>query len=70
MATIDDQFVQTGNTIYLMINTTTIGRAQSLSAERSFGTTGVYEIGSIMQQEHVFLKYTGTVQLERYRMKK
>lgn len=70
MATIDDQFVQTGNTIYLMINTTPIGRAQSLSAERSFGTTGIYEIGSIMQQERVFLKYTGTVQLERYRMKK
>lgn len=70
MATIDDQSVQTGNTIYLMIDTVPIGRAQSLSAERSFGTTGVYEIGSIMPQEHVFLKYTGTVQLERYRMKK
>lgn len=70
MARVADQSVQTGNTIYLMIEQTPIGRAQSLSAERSFGTEGVYEIGSIMPQEHVFLKYTGTVSLERYRMKK
>lgn len=70
MARVNDQSVQTGNTIYLMIQNTPIGRAQSLNAERSFGTQGVYEIGSIMPQEHVFLKYTGTVQLERYRMKK
>lgn len=69
MARVADQSVQTGNTIYLMIKTTPIGRAQSLSAERSFGTEGVYEIGSIMPQEHVFLKYTGTVNLERFRMK-
>jgi len=70
MARVADQSVQTGNTIYLMIENTPIGRAQSLTAERSFGTEGVYEIGSIMPQEHVFLRYTGTVQLERYRMKK
>lgn len=69
MARVQDQSVQTGNTIYLMIQSTPIGRAQSLTAERSFGTTGVYEIGSIIPQEHVFLKYTGSVQLERYRMK-
>lgn len=69
MARVQDQSVETGNTIYLMIQNTPIGRAQSLTAERSFGTEGVYEIGSIMPQEHVFLKYTGTVQLERYRMK-
>lgn len=70
MARVSDQSVQTGNTIYLMIQSTPIGRAQSLTAERSFGTTGVYEIGSIMPQEHVFLRYSGTVSLERYRMKK
>lgn len=69
MARVSDQSVQTGNTIYLMIQSTPIGRAQSLTAERSFGTEGVYEIGTIMPQEHVFLKYTGDVQLERYRMK-
>lgn len=70
MATVDDQSVQTGNTIYLMVQQKPIGRAQSFNAERSFGTTGVYEIGSIMPQEHVFLKYTGSIQMERFRMKK
>lgn len=70
MATVGNQSVQTGNTIFLMIQNTPIGRAQSLTAERSFGTEGVYEIGSIMPQEHVYLKYTGQVSLERYRMKK
>lgn len=45
-----------------------VGRAQSLTANRSFGTEGVYEIGSIMPQEHVYLKYSGSVSLERFRM--
>lgn len=45
-----------------------IARAQSLSANRSFGTEGVYELGSIMPAEHVYLKYTGSLTLERFRM--
>lgn len=45
-----------------------VARAQSLSANRSFGTEGVYELGSIMPAEHVYLKYTGTLTLERFRM--
>lgn len=45
-----------------------VGRAQSLTANRSFGTEGVYEIGSIMPREHVYLKYSGSVSLERFRM--
>ena len=45
-----------------------VGRAQSLTANRSFGTEGVYEIGSIMPAEHVYLKYSGSVSLERFRM--
>lgn len=53
-----------------MINGKIIGRAQSASGERQFGTTGIYEIGSIMPQEHVYLKYEGSVTLERMRMKK
>lgn len=70
MASVFNQSVQTGNTIFLMIENTPIGRAQSLSAERSFGTEGIYEIGSIMPQEHVYLKYTGRVSLSRFLMKK
>lgn len=45
-----------------------IARAQSLTADRNFGTEGVYELGSIMPAEHVYLKYTGTLTLERFRM--
>lgn len=51
-----------------MAQSNIIGRAQSLTANRSFGTEGVYELGSIMPQEHVYLKYTGTLTLERFRM--
>ena len=45
-----------------------IARAQSLTADRNYGTEGVYELGSIMPAEHVYLKYTGTLTLERFRM--
>lgn len=45
-----------------------IARAQTLTANRNYGTEGVYELGSIMPQEHVYLKYTGTLTLERFRM--
>lgn len=70
MATEAKQTVHSGNTVLLSIDDKVIGRAQSLSSERSFGTTGVYEIGSIMPQEHIFLKYEGTVTLNRLRMRK
>lgn len=70
MASVTNQSVHTGNTVYLMIGNKVIGRAQSASGERQYGTQGVYEIGSIMPQEHVYLKYEGTLTLERMRMKK
>lgn len=70
MANVTNQTVHTGNTIYLMINNQIIGRAQSIRGERSYGTQGVYEIGSIMPVEHVYLRYEGSFTLERFRMKK
>lgn len=70
MASVTNQSVHTGNTVYLMINGRVIGRAQSASGERQYGTTGIYEIGSIMPQEHVYLRYEGSLTLERMRMKK
>lgn len=70
MASITNQSVHTGNTVYLMIGNKVIGRAQSASGERQYGTTGVYEIGSIMPKEHVYLKYEGSLTLERMRMRK
>lgn len=70
MASITQQTVHTGNTVVLMVNGKVIGRAQSVSGDREYGTTGVYEIGSIMPQEHVYLRYEGSIQLNRFRMKK
>lgn len=70
MATQNNQSVQSGNTIYLMINGKVVGRAQNIRGERSFGTQPVHEIGSIMPVEHVYLRYEGTFTLERFRMKK
>lgn len=70
MATQNEQTVHTGNTVLLMVNGKVIGRAQSINGERQYGTTGVYEIGSIMPQEHVYLRYEGTITLNRFRMKK
>lgn len=51
-----------------MAQSNIIGRAQSLTANIDYGTEGVYQLGSIMPQEHVYLKYTGTLTLERFRM--
>ena len=68
MATVSNQTVNTGNRIYVMAKNHLIARAQSLTANRSYGTEGVYEIGSIMPREHVYLKYTGSLTLERFRM--
>jgi hypothetical protein len=70
MATQAKQTVHTGNTVYLMVAGKVVGRAQSAQGERQYGTTGVYEIGSIMPQEHVYLKYEGTITVNRLRMKK
>ena len=70
MATQANQTVHSGNTVLLKVNGAVIGRAQSLDGRRSFGTEGVYEIGSIMPQEHINNRYEGTVQLERFLIKK
>lgn len=70
MATLQDQTVHTGATILLMVNNTVVGRAQGLDARRSFGTEGVYEIGTIMPAEHVHNRYEGSFTLERFLMKR
>lgn len=66
MASQIEQTVHNGNTILIKYKGNTIGRAQGLDARRSFGTEGVYEIGSIMPQEHVQNRYEGSFTLERY----
>ena len=70
MATQANQTVHTGATVLLMIGNKVVGRAQGLDARRSYGTEGVYEIGSIMPQEHIQNRYEGSCSLERFLMKK
>lgn len=69
MASERNQTVVSGNTVLIKYKGVTVGRAQSLDGRRSFGTEGVYEIGSIMPQEHVQLRYEGSFTLERYLIK-
>lgn len=70
MATQANQTVHSGNTVLLKVKGQVVGRAQSLDGRRSFGTEGVYEIGSIMPQEHINNRYEGTVSLERFLIKR
>ena len=70
MATQANQTVHSGCTVLLKVKGAVIGRAQALDGRRSFGTEGVYEIGSIMPQEHINNRYEGTVSLERFLIKK
>jgi hypothetical protein len=66
MATAAKQSVHSGHTINIRIGATIVGRVQGLDGERSFGTEGVYEIGSVMPQEHVYNRYEGTLTMERF----
>lgn len=69
MASAEKQTVVTGATVLLKIKGQVVGRAQSLDPRISFGTEGIYEIGSIMPQEHVQNRYEGTFTLERYMLR-
>jgi len=69
-ATEEKQTVHTGSTVLLMLGNKVVGRAQGIDARRSFGTEGVYEIGTIMPQEHVYNRYEGSVSVERFFLKK
>lgn len=44
-----------------------IGRAQNMTADIDFGAQNVYEIGNYTPRETVFLRYSGTLSLERFR---
>lgn len=70
MASVQNQTVHAGHTIRLKIDGQEIGRAQSVDARQSFGQEGQYEIGSNMPQEHVALRYEGSVTLDKYKIRK
>lgn len=60
------QQVLTGTVIQLKIGGSEIGRAQSIDGRRQFGQEGVYGIGSIMPQEHVALRYEGSITVDSF----
>lgn len=70
MASVMEQTVHAGHTISIKYKGTTIGRIQGFDGERSYGTQGVYEIGSIMPQEHIPLRYEGSLSVERFFVRK
>lgn len=70
MASIHEQTTLSGNLILIKVDGHTIGRAQSLDPRISYGTEGVYELGSIMPQEHVQLRYEGSFTLSRFLLRK
>ncbi|MNW28662.1 hypothetical protein D3C74_54930 [compost metagenome] len=65
-ASVDEQTVHAGHTILIKIGNDVVGKAQGVEGDRSFGTEGVYEIGSIMPGEHIPLRYEGSFSLERF----
>jgi hypothetical protein len=66
MASAVKQTVHSGHTINIRWGARIIGRMQGVDGERSFGTEGVYEIGSIMPQEHIHNRYEGSLNCERF----
>lgn len=69
MASIYSQKTLTGNLILLKIKGQTVGRAQSIDPNTSYGTERVYELGTIMPQEDVHLKYDGKLTLDRFMLR-
>lgn len=55
-----------GHDVIIMLAGKYVGRAQSLTASRDFGTEAVYELGSMKPQEFIHLRYSGTGTLTRY----
>ena len=70
MASATSQTVHAGHTIFITIGGQVIGRIQSISGRRSFGQEGLYEVGSNMPQEHVALRYEGSISVDKFMIRK
>jgi len=66
MASLSNVQTHAGHTVLLKLGGELVGRAQTANARRTFGTQGIYEIGSIMPVEHIPLRYEGSVTLDRF----
>lgn len=69
-ADVTNQQTHAGHTILIKIDGHEVGRIQSGDGERSFGQEGVYQIGSIMPQEHVPLRFEGGFTVEKFHVRK
>jgi len=66
MANLTNVQTHAGHTVLLKLGGELVGRAQTANARRTFGTQGVYEIGSIMPVEHIPLRYEGSVTMDKF----
>lgn len=66
MANLENVQTHAGHTVVLKLGGYLVGRAQTANARRTFGTQGVYEIGSIMPVEHIPLRYEGSVTMDKF----
>lgn len=66
MANLTQVATHAGHTVALKIGGYLVGRAQTANARRTFGTQGIYEIGSIMPVEHIPLRYEGSVTMDKF----
>lgn len=65
-----NQTVHSGQTVRLKIAGKEVGRIQSGNGNRSFGQQGVYQLGSIMPQEHVATQYQGGFTVDAFYLRK
>lgn len=70
MANLANLKTHAGHTVRILVGGVEIGRIQSLSARRNFGMQGVYQVGSIMPQEHTATRYEGTITVDRFFVRK
>lgn len=66
MANLVNTKTAAGHILKLLIDNKEIGRAQSIDGQQDFGTENQYQIGSIMPQESIPLRFQGTVTVDKF----
>ena len=70
MASVKSQTVHAGHTIAIVMNGRQVGKVQGINVRTSFGTEGVYQLGSIMPAEHVPLRFEASLTVSKYLIKR
>jgi hypothetical protein len=66
---VEDHKTLTGNQILIQIAGQTVGRCQSITHRESFGTEPLYELGSMLPAELVPLRWSGSLTVDKYRLR-